>query len=197
MTKHCALAVAGVLFALSKTGAEPPAVKVALEDQFERKQDVAQLRGNVVVVTYGDMDGAAANKALGDKLHLYYHPTAKGLSTGQASKAPAMPVPQLKEGSRSPDVRIVAVACVGKVLEPVKNYMRLRYKKESPDSTVLLDFEDKMLDEYSMKEGETNLLVVDAAGRIRLKVNGQLDPASYNKVLHVIDFLRKEAADGK
>lgn len=172
----------------------PPQASLILDDQFERPQDIVQYRGNVLILLYGDRDGTAANKLLGERLHVHYHPTAKGLTPGEASKAPAIPVQGLLEGKRSPDVRVVPVACIGKVPDLVKTIIRGRIKKEAPDTIVLLDFEAKMKDQFGMKEGEPNLVVIDAAGRVRMKAAGELNEATYSRLVQVVDYLRKEGA---
>jgi hypothetical protein len=172
---------------------EPPKATLVLEDQFERKQDIGQFQGQVLIILYGDRDGMPANKGLGEKLHLYYHPTAKGQLPADANKAPVTPLPGLPEGAISPNVRVLPVACIGKVPDLFKNMIRNRVKKEAPDTLVLLDFEDKMKDQFGMKEGEPNLVVVDAKGRVRMKVAGELDEATYAKLLQGVDYLRKEA----
>lgn len=174
---------------------EPPKAMLSLEDQFERKQDIAQYRGDVVVILYSDKGGSPACKELGEQLHVHYHPTAKGLTPGEASKAPVTPVAGLKEGARSPEVRVVPVACIGKAPDLIKNYLRGRIKKEAPDSIVLLDFENKMKTQFGLKEGEPNLIVVDSLGRLRMKVAGDVDVLNYLRVVQAIDILRKEAAE--
>lgn len=171
---------------------EPPQVTLALEDQFERKHDIGQFRGNVLVLVFGDREAATANRALGEKLHVYYHPMAKGKPPGEAARAPVIPVPNLREGERSPDVRVVPVACVGKVPGPVKHFIRGAFKKDAPETAVLLDFENKMKDQFGLRAGEPNLVVIDGAGRLRLKMAGELDQDAYGRLLQAIDYLRKE-----
>jgi hypothetical protein len=184
-----------IAFAASNSLAEtPPQANIAFDDQFERDQDIQKLRGDIVVVLYGDSDAVHTNRILGDKIHVIFHPSAKDLPPAQAIKAPVAPIPDLKEGTRSPEVRIVHVACLGKTIDVIKAYQRQRMKKESPETAVLLDFENKMKNDYGMKAGEPNLLVIDAQGRLRLKMNGELIPASYTKVIRAVEFLRREAA---
>lgn len=173
--------------------AEPPKAVLTLEDQFERPQDIAQFRGGVLVILYGDRDGMPANKSLGENLHVKYHPSAKGQPPAVANKAPVVPLEGLPEGVASPDVRVLPVACIGKVPGVIRDFIRGRIKKEAPDSLVLLDFETKMKDQFGMKSGEPNLVVIDAAGRMRMKMSGELDAASYKKLTDAIDYLRKEA----
>src|SRR5262245_57845678 len=81
----CLIVLAGLTLGQADSA---PKVSLMLEDQFEHKQDLATRSGDVVVLLYGDRDGMPANKDLGEKLHLHYHPTAKGLPPDQASKAP-------------------------------------------------------------------------------------------------------------
>jgi len=181
------LVVVGPMFAQA-----PPKVILTLEDQFEKPRTVDQYKGDVLILLYGDRAGAEANKGLGEKLHVHYHPTAQGKPPAEAAKAPATPVPNLPQGTRSPDVFVVPVACVGKVPDVVKNMIRGRIKKDVPDTPVLLDFESKMKDQFGIKEGESNLLLIDTQGRVRMKVNGQLDAASQERVIQTVDFLRKE-----
>ena len=172
---------------------EPPKAVMVLEDQFERKQDIAQFKGDVLVILYGDREGMPANKGLGEKLYLQYHPTAKGQTGAKVAKAPVIPVLGVADGMPSPDVRVLPVVCLGKVPDVVKNIVRSRVKKESPEGLVLLDFESKMKDQFGLKEGVPNLVVIDAQGRVRMKSSGELDAASYAKLLQAIDFLRNEA----
>jgi hypothetical protein len=189
----CLLVVATPALPQMPPRTEPPKAMLVLDDQFERKQDIAQFEGQVLIMLYGDREGMPANKGLGEKLHVYYHPTAKGQLPADANKAPVTPLPGLPEGAVSPNVRVLPVACIGKVPDLFKNIIRSRVKKEAPDTLVLLDFEDKMKEQFGMKEGEPNLLVVDAKGRVRMKIAGELDEATYDKLLRGVDYLRKEA----
>jgi hypothetical protein len=110
----------------------------------------------------------------------------------EASKAPVIPLDGLPEGARSPDVRVLPVACVGKVPDLVKTIIRGRFKKEVPDTVVLLDFENKMKDQFGQKEGEPNLLLIDKQGRLRMKVDGELDAPTYEKLIKAAEYLRAE-----
>ena len=195
MLKFPVLVAAVVVSAAPAVGAEPPLAAISFADQYNRKQDLSQFNGDVVVVLYGNRDATTGNNKLGEKIHVFYHPTAKGMTPAQAQRAPVIRVPDSKDGMRSPEVRVVPVECVGKVPDLIKNYTRLRIRKEVPDSMVLIDFDNSMKERFTLKEGETNMLVVDSTGHIRLKVNGELDPPTFNRVIHTIDFLRKEAAE--
>jgi len=187
------LLVVGIV-GVQATAEMPPKAVIVLDDQFEKRQDIAQFKGDVLVVLYGDKEGMPANRSLGEKLDVQYHPTAKGMTPAEAAKAPVTPVPGLRDGQRSPELRVLPIACIGKVPDVVKAIIRNRIKKEAPESPVLLDFETKMKDQFGLKEGEPNLLVIDAQGRVRMKTAGNLDAPTYTKVLEVINQLRQEAA---
>jgi hypothetical protein len=190
ITLAAILAIAGIAAGQQKA-------MLALPDQFERPQDIAQFRGGVLVVLYGDKDGMPANKGLGEKLHVQYHPTARGKSGAEWHRAPVTPLPGLKEGEHSPEVKVLPVVCFGRMPEAVRGIIRNRVRKDSPDSPVLLDFEGRMKEQFGLKEGVPNLAVIDAAGRVCFRAAGGLDADGYAKLVKLIDALRKEAAEGK
>lgn len=177
--------------------AEPQKPTLSLPDQFERKHDLAQWRGDVLVILYGDRDGMPANKGLGEKIQLHYHPGASDLPPTQAHRAPVSPLPGLKDGQRSPDVKVVPIVCFGRTPAAIKAIIRSRVRKESPESPVLLDFEGKTAGQFGLKEDEPNLAVIDAAGQLRMRSAGELDAGAYAKLLALIDALRKEAVTAK
>jgi len=59
---------------------------------------------------------------------------------------------------------------------------------------VWLDFADAMKGLFGLTSGEPNLAVIDAAGRLRLKVNGTPDRAATEKLMQAVQALRYEAA---
>lgn len=174
--------------------ADPPPVTLILEDQFERRQDVAGYRGEVVVLVYGDRKGTDHCRELGEKLHVLFHPTAVGQTPAKARTAPVAPLQGVPPGGRSPDVVIVPVACAGNVPGVVKDFIRSGVKKASPDVPVWLDFGGVMEKEFTLRAGEPNIAVVDAHGRLRFKVNGTPDQPTITRMLQVIQNLRAEAA---
>src|SRR5207302_1982211 len=73
MTKQLLAAItlsvsAAVAMAQAPAAAKP--VELVLEDQFERRQDLAAYRGEVVVLVYGDRKGTDACREFGEKLHV-------------------------------------------------------------------------------------------------------------------------------
>lgn len=177
----------------AQTPPAPVVPEVAMEDQFERPQNVAAHRGHVVVLIYGDRRSADANKALGEALHVHFHPSAKGQPPAQARMAPVKPVEGAPAGAKSPDVVAVAVACVGKVPALVQKMIRSQIRKGSPDVPVWLDFQDVMRERFPFTASVPNVAVLDAHGRYRHASAGTPTPASQAKLIELIESLRKEA----
>ena len=175
--------------------ADPPKVSdLAMEDQFEAKNSVADHKGKVLILVYGDRDGIDASRELGSKLHMLFHPSAEGKSAKEAKAAPVAALEGVEKGKPSPDVAVVPVACCGKVPDVVKGFVRGGLKKDAADTAVWLDFGTTMKDKFGMTAKEPNLVVIDAQGRLRLKVNGTPDKETLQKVLQTAQNLRAEAA---
>jgi hypothetical protein len=171
--------------------APPPAL--TFEDQFERPVSVASHRGDVVVLLYGDRKSADANRALGERLHIAFHPTALGLSPARARKAPVLPLRGQPPGTRPPDIHAVPVACVGKVPGVVRSLIRGQVRGASPDVPVWLDFQDTMRQQFGLAAGVPNLVVLDAAGRVRYHAAGPLTAEQFERLLAFLQELRSEA----
>jgi hypothetical protein len=173
-----------------------PAKDVALvmEDQFDRKTDLADLRGNVVLLVYGDRKGTEACRALGEQLFVCWHPTAKGQPPEKARTAPVAPLEGLKPGQAAPNVLVVPVACCGKVPAAIRPTINKQIAKASPDVVVWLDYADAMKAAFGLTAGETNVAVIDAAGRVRAKYNGTIDQSNMDALVKTVQQLRAEAA---
>ncbi len=200
--KWTALALGIGLLTATAADKPPPAPDVVpaalqFEDQFDRKADLADLKGAVVVLVYGDRKGTDECKALGEKLHLAFHPTAKGMPPAKARQQPPAPLPGLAAGQTAPDVCVVPVACVGKVPGPVRGLIRTQVAKGSPDVPVWLDFRNAMKDGFGLTPGEANVVVFDALGRPRAAQNGTPDPVALIKLVQAAQDLRAEAVSGK
>lgn len=172
----------------------PKAVELVLEDQFERKADLADLRGNVVILVFGDRKATDACRTLGEQLHVCWHPTAKGVAPAKAQREPVLPLAGLKPGQVAPNVIVVPVACCGKVPAAVRSSIRSGVAKGSPDVVVWLDFADMMKGQFGLTAGETNVAVIDAAGAVRLKYNGIIDQTKMDNLVKIVQDLRREAA---
>ncbi len=172
----------------------PKPVELSFEDQFEQKRNLSDLRGKVVIVVYGDRSGIESSRELGEKLHVLFHPTAKGLTPEKAKLAPVAALAGVVEGKASPDVVIVPVACAGAVPGPIKALIRRGLKKDAAETPVWIDFGTVMAEKFTLKEGQPNVAVFDAGGILRMKLNGTPDKASYEKLLQTTQNLRAEAA---
>lgn len=173
--------------------AAPKPTELVLEDQFDRKADLSELRGQVVVVVYGDRKATDACRALGESLHVFWHPEAKGQPPRKAQAAPVAPLENLKPGQASPNVAVVPVACCGKVPGAIRGPIRTQIARASPDAVVWLDFADTMKTMFGQTAGEPNLLVFDAAGILRMKLTGTPDEAATGRLVKAVQELRYEA----
>jgi hypothetical protein len=178
---------------MTASASAPQPVALVLEDQFDQPAGLADHRGAVVILVYGDRKGTDACKALGEQLHVCWHPTAKGLPPAQAKAAPVVGLDGLAPGQAAPDVRVIPVACCGKVPGPVRGVIRGQFAKGSPEVPVWLDFADTMRTTFGMTAGEPNLVVFDAAGRLRMKVNGTPDQPALDRLVKAVQNLRGEA----
>jgi hypothetical protein len=161
------------------------------EDQFGREGKLSDLRGRVVVLVYGDREGTDACRAYGEQLHVLFHPSAKGQPPEKARAAPVVPL--AGAAGPSPDVVVVPVACA-KVPSLVQGMIQAGVAKASPAVTVWLDFNGTMESGYGLKEGEPNVVLFDAAGKSRLKINGTPSEAKGKELVQAIQNLRAEAA---
>jgi hypothetical protein len=168
-------------------------VDLVLEDQFERKADLADLRGQVAILVYGDKAATDKCRKLGESLHICWHPDAKGQPPMKAQTAPVAPLENLKPGQVSTNVVVVPVACCGKVPGPIRGLIRNEIAKASPDVVVWLDFMDNLKNLFGLTAGEPNLVLFDAAGRIRMKINGTPDQPAMDRLVKAVQALRYEA----
>jgi hypothetical protein len=178
---------------VSAHGQAPAPLTLAFEDQFERPVSVAGYRGDVVVLLYGDRKSAEANRDLGERLHVAFHPAARGLPPARARQAPILPLPDQPPGTRAPDVLAVPVACVGKVPGVVRAVIRGQVRSASPDVPVWLDFQDTMRQQFGLAVSVPNLVVLDAAGRVRYRASGPLTAEQFDRLAAYLQSLRREA----
>jgi hypothetical protein len=174
--------------------AEAKPVELILEDQFEHRQDIAAHKGNVLILIYGDRKANDDCRKLGEKLHVLFHPTAADQPPNKAKLAPVSALPGVAAGQRSPDAVFIPVAAAGNVPGVIKDFLRSQIKKASPDVPVWLDFSGTMEKNFTLRAGEPNVVVFDATGRLRMKIHGNPDQATTDKLLQSIQNLRAEAA---
>jgi len=171
----------------------PQPITLALEDQFDRKANLADLRGSVVILVFGDRKGSDACRTLGEQLHVCWHPGAKDQPPAKAQAAAVVPLEGLKPGQTSPNVIVVPVACCGKVPAAIRSAISKQIAKNSPDVVVWLDYTNAMKDMFGLTAGETNVVVIDATGVPRMKLNGTIDQPTMDKLVKTVQMLRYEA----
>jgi hypothetical protein len=183
---------------LAQTPARVVVPVLSMEDQFGTIHDVKQHRGEVLVLIYGDNGSIKANRDLGERLHVHYHPSAKGLPPAQAQKAPVKPVPGAPKEARSPNVRTVPIACFKtKMGEVAQSIARGMIRNGAPDVPVWLDFHSLMKTQFPFKESMPNVVVLDTQGRYRYAAAGQPTVEGVERLIAVIDQLRQEAVAAK
>jgi len=184
-----------LLLGLSSLAQQAPRIIIpdfALEDQFGGLHDLKAHRGSVLVLIYGDRASANANKALGEQLHVLFHPSAKGQPPALARRAPVRPL-EGATGGASPDVLALPVACIGKVPQLVRTMIRTQFRNASPDVPVWLDFNDVMKANFPFRPGVPNVVVLDTQGRYRYAAAGVPSAEGMARLEQAIEGLRREA----
>jgi hypothetical protein len=164
-----------------------------LSDQLGHRCAVSDHFGDVFVMIYGDKQILEVDRRAQDRL------TAAFLA-GRRSERPEADAPKVKPvegappGSYSPQVHVASVACLQGYPNPaVQSLVRRQFATRWPHSVVLIDFEDKMRQNFGLTAGTSHVLVFDTYGRLRLRMTGELDDASLAALVRGIEELRKEA----
>ncbi len=164
-----------------------------MEDQFDQAHRVADWQGRVVVLIFGDRKSADANRALGEWLHVAFHPSAQGRPPAEAAGAPVRPVEGAPPGTPSPEVVTVPVASIGKVPGPVAALIKRQIRAAAPETPILLDFEERLKGLFGLAAGVPNVVIVDCRGRVRATAVGNLTPEQTGQLATLIENLRREA----
>lgn len=167
--------------------------KFEMEDQFQKINKIENFRSDVVVLLFGDKESAEANKVLGQTIYESFHPQAKGKTPAQARFAPVLELADQPPGTKAPDVHTIAVACIGKVPNIVKVFIRNQFVKGSPDVPVWLDFNETMRTTFKFKSAVPNLVVIDTFGNLRFSASGNLNQAEFTDLVNAIESIRLEA----
>jgi hypothetical protein len=165
---------------------------VVLDDQFYHCHTLAAQHGDVVVLVYGSDALAEVQKGLGNDLHVAFHPAARGKSPAEARRVPVRPVEGTLPGARSPDVRVVPVACIEQVPSFTTGFIRLWFQIASPDLPVWIDFQKQVPRQCGLTPGVPNVAVLDTVGRLRCLTTGPLTPAQLAELAAIIEDLRRE-----
>jgi hypothetical protein len=166
---------------------------VVLDDQFDRCHTLAALHGDVVVLVYGSDALSEVQTGMGHDLHAAFHPAVQGKSPAEARKAPVRPVEGALPGARSPDVRVVPVACICEVPSFTTGPIRVWFRLISPDLPVWLDFQKQVQRQCGFTSGVPNVAVLDTHGRLRCLTTGPLTGAQIAQLAAIIEDLRREA----
>jgi hypothetical protein len=192
---RCVLLSLAIAATLSGQDAKPFVPALVLTDQFDQVHDLKSYRGAVVVLIYGDRNSAKANQQVGELVHVSFHPDAKGKPPAEARKAPVRLVSGAPADARHPEVLAVPVACIGKVPNLVGRVIKSQIKGGSPVVPVWLDFGEQMKAQFPFTAGVPNFVVLDVHGRYRYAASGLPTTEGTNRLLGVIEGLRKEAVD--
>lgn len=184
-------AAAWPVFATAQVAVAP--MELVFEDQFRNRHETVRLRGDVVVLVYAERHGAEAAVDLGRRLHVRFHPSAAAAPPERWATEPVVAPVGWPAGARPPDVHVVPVACLPEVPTALRAVARSRLRKESPQLSVWLDFEDDLRRSFGLVEGVPNTVVVDTAGVPRGVVPGALDERRFEELVAFIDGLRAAA----
>lgn len=194
--------LAAALLATTALSAEKPAAQapqpvLVMEDQFGQVHRLEDHRGNVVILVYSDRTGAEASRALGERLHLLFHPTARGLPPREASRAPTAALPDWPDSLRQPEVHVIAVACIADISGPafsgLRSYIQGRFREVAPEVPVWLDMADQLKKQCGLKAKVPNVAVFDIHGRLRLTKAGSWAEADVQHLQKLVTDLSYEA----
>lgn len=173
--------------------APTPSPRIVLEDQFKRPKEITATSGDVVVLIYGDRNSVNPNRSLGSYLHLHFHPTARGLDPDKAQDVPTKPIPNWPAQVKMPSVRVIPVACVGKVPGIVATVLRAQIRRKSPIVPVYLDFDEVMQQAFGLAAKISNVVVLDTQGKVRYRASALYNRNQVAYLIQLIDSLRAEA----
>jgi hypothetical protein len=169
-------------------GASPDGMKdFVLTDQFDQEHTLADHRGEILVLVYGDRKGTEASRKLGEWLHVEFHPTAANLPPAEGAKAPVRP---RGDGSPGRAVQVVPVACTGKVPKPLQRVVRQQFRKGAPDVAVWLDFDEELAHRYGLESGVPHLAIFNHEGELQHHSAGLLGPEELRTIVKHIEGLR-------
>ncbi len=166
-------------------------VNVALEDQFRNRHETLRYRGDVVVLVYAGRHGAEAAIETGRRLHCHFHPSAAAASASEWSRQPVVGPAGWPAAIAPPDVHVIPVACLPEVPKSLHAVVRSRFRKESPQLQVWLDFDDLMGQKFGISPDEPNVLLLDTAGCQQGTLSGHLDERRFAEVVQAVDGLRQ------
>ena len=172
------------------------AMNITMEDQFQNPCETSKFLGDVVILVYAERHGAEDSLDLGQKLHLYFHPTADEVSADAWSKQPVRGIVNWPAGVSLPDVRVIPVASLTEVPRALKPVARARMRKDSPVVPIWLDFDGTLKRMFGIIPGEPNIVVLDTAGQVHSVLSGKFDEQDFQQFVTRIDHVRSASRGG-
>jgi hypothetical protein len=152
----------------------PPLV---FEDQDGRTVRLDALRGQVVVIVYGNRDAMDASTAWGRRLEADLR--------AQEDHAPGDPPPERRT------VRLLALAQMGGIPEPLRPMLRSLLRAATPaDFSLWLDWDDRMGRLFGAHHERPSVVVADGHGDVRLVIVGTAEGARWDAVADMMRRLR-------
>ncbi len=173
----------------------PPTPPLVMRDQFGEPHRLSELRGQVIVLVFADRKGAEASRALGEQLHVFFHPEARGKPAAEAQAAPVKAPTDWPEGVEVPNVRLVPVACIGKVPGPLQSVVRQQFRRAVAEGSLWLDMTGALADWTGVTPAVPNVAVLDARGRLRDLQSGEFTGDRWTRLTQSIEALQREAAE--
>jgi len=152
-------------------GAEAPFFKVQSGD--DKELTLEMIKGKVIVMFYEARDVVERNRRLKNELNLFYD--------------------QQTDTIKQRMVRLVIIDCSGAVW-PFTGIWKSRLNESSKKEGISIygDWDGKMLSDYRMKAGESNILLIDKGGRIRFFTAGEVKDEEINEVKKLMKELATE-----
>lgn len=148
----------------AKVGEQAP--EFWLKDQYDKFFKLSQLRGTVVLMIYGDREGAQYNGKWGTVVNEKYN------------------------SGGNQQVRVVPIANLDAVPRPFRSYAQGKFKGTHADGTpnrsVLLDWDGGVAKLYGFREGLSNLYLVDRDGVLRYSTAGKGMPGEVDLLCQTI-----------
>ncbi|MEO1992397.1 MAG: hypothetical protein ABGW78_10730 [Pirellulales bacterium] len=166
-------------------------VNITMEDQFRTRCETGTLLGDVVVLVFAERRGAEAAHELGKKLHVLFHPTAVSVSDEEWAHQPVVSPSGWPVDMRAPNVHAIPVACLSEVPRAMHPVVRARIRKESPEISVWLDYEDIMDQHFGLERGVPSVAILDTRGMVHSVHVGPFSDSAVNSLVTIIDEIRQ------
>lgn len=166
-------------------------VNITMEDQFRTRCETGAFLGDVVVLVFAERRGAEAAHELGKKIHVLFHPTAISVSDEEWAHQPVVSPPGWPVDIRPPNVHAIPVACLSEVPRAMHPVVRARIRKESPEISVWLDYEDIMDHHFGLERGVPSVAILDTRGMVHSVHVGPFSDEAINSLVTTIDEIRQ------